>query len=97
MLSWPVAVRAQQSAMPMVGFLAEDVFDTSALTFSRQGLGELGFVESKKVAVDYRFVPESKLLQNAGELVRRNVNAIVAPTPAPLAIVSKATTTIPWR
>jgi putative ABC transport system substrate-binding protein len=95
MLFWPVAVRAQQSAMPVVGFLAEDVFDTSALAFFRQGLGELGFVEGKKVAIDYRFVPESKLLQNASELVRRNVNAIVAPTPAPLAVVSKVTATIP--
>jgi putative ABC transport system substrate-binding protein len=94
--TWPLAVRAQQRAMPVIGFLSEVpevLWDQPLLLAFRQGLGELGWVEGKKVVIEYRF--GSDLLQNAGELVRRNVSAIVAPTPATLAVVSKATTTIP--
>jgi putative tryptophan/tyrosine transport system substrate-binding protein len=59
----------------------------------RQGMAELGYVEGKNFASEYRFGAE--LPQAAADLVRLNVNAILTGTPASLAAVSKATTSIP--
>jgi putative ABC transport system substrate-binding protein len=92
--SWPLAARAQQPAMPVIGFLAE-VPEVAHLTADfRQGMAELGYVEGKNFATEYRFKPES-LPQAAADLVRLNVTAILAATPTALAAASKATTSIP--
>ena len=92
--TWPLAARAQQPAMPVIGYLSEvpNVANLSAV-FQR-GMAELGYVEGKNFATEYRVNPES-LPQAAADLVRRNVNAIFATAPAAVAAVSKATTSIP--
>jgi putative ABC transport system substrate-binding protein len=80
--------------MPVIGFLA-DVPEITHLTAAfRRGMAELGYVEGKNFATEYRFRPES-LPQTAADLVRLNVNAIFAAAPAALAAASNATTSIP--
>src|SRR5690348_13735780 len=94
--AWPLAAHAQQPAMPLVGFLTEvpeALFGQPQLLAFLQGLGELGWVEGKKVAIDYRFGPE--LRQNARDLVRRNVSVIFATTPGAAVAAKDATTSIP--
>jgi putative tryptophan/tyrosine transport system substrate-binding protein len=94
--AWPLIARAQQPAMPVVGWIFETPQQASGdpvLAAVRQGMAELGYVEGKNFASEYRFGAE--LPQAAADLVRLNVNAIFAGTPASLAAVSKATTSIP--
>ena len=92
--AWPFAVRAQQSAMPVIGTIAEVPLVEPLTDAFRQGMAELGYVQGKNFAVEYRLKPES-LPQAAADLVRLNVNVIFAAAPAALAAVSKATTSIP--
>jgi putative tryptophan/tyrosine transport system substrate-binding protein len=92
--AWPLAVRAQQRAMPVIGYLTEVPNVAHLNAAFRRGMAELGYVEGDNFATDYRFNPAS-LSQAATDLVRRNVNAIFAAAPAAVAAVSKATTSIP--
>src|SRR5215471_9441323 len=92
--AWPLTARAQQSAMPVIGYLSE-VPNVARLNAAfLRGMAELGYVEGKNFATEYRFNPES-LSQAANDLVRRKVKAIFAAAPAAVAAVSKATTSIP--
>jgi putative ABC transport system substrate-binding protein len=93
--AWPLTARAQQSGMLVIGVLTEvpNVGFPNTPFFLR-GMAELGYVEGKNFATEYRANPES-LPQAATDLVRRNVNAILAVGPAAVAAVSKATTSIP--
>jgi putative ABC transport system substrate-binding protein len=97
--AWPVAARAQQPAVPVVGYFhpGSGQFDLVKLAF-RKGLGELGFVEGRNVAVEYRFGGNdpSRIPELVADLVRRGV-AVIATTGGPLgALAAKAaTTTIP--
>ncbi len=92
--AWPLATRAQQSAMPVIGFLVE-VPEVPRLTADFQrGLAELGYVEGKNLITEYRFKPES-LPQAAADLIRLKVTAIFAGAPEALAAASSATTSIP--
>ena len=98
--TWPLAARAQQPAVPVVGFLGSTSPGTYALFVAgfRQGLNEAGFVEGRNVAIVYRWAEGQydRLPELAADLVARNVSVIVASGGLPSSLAAKAaTTTIP--
>jgi putative tryptophan/tyrosine transport system substrate-binding protein len=94
--AWPLATRAQQQPMPVIGLLRAGQMDEKGLTAFRTGLSELGYVEGRNVAVELHATEQyDRLPPLASELVRRQVAVIYAST-LPAALAAKtATATIP--
>ena len=96
--AWPLAARAQQSAMPVIGYLGSSSFERSAggslLNFKR-GLAETGYVEGRNVTIEYRWADDQyeRLPALAVELVQRRVAVLVA-AGSPTALPAKAATTV---
>jgi len=96
--AWPIAARAQQPAMPVIGFLRSGPAASSAhfVGAFQRGLGEAGFFEGQNVAIDYRWAEDQtdRLPAIATELVQRRVAVIVA-TGIAMPALKAATTAIP--
>src|SRR5262250_2390540 len=97
--AWPLAVRAQQAAVPVVGFLYSSSPDGSAerLRAFRQGLKDTGYVDRENVAIEYRWAENQidRLPSLAAELVRRQVAVIAALNTTSAQAAKAVTTTIP--
>jgi putative ABC transport system substrate-binding protein len=97
--AWPLAARAQQSSLPVIGLLVAGTPEAyaSLIAAFRKGLNETGFVEGQSVAIEYRWAnnENNRLPELAADLVRRQVAVIVTPVSTAALAAKAATTTIP--
>ena len=94
--AWPLAARAQQPAMPVVGIINAGSPETSVsrVTAFRQGLGELGYVEGQNITIDYRWAEGryDRYPELVADLIRRKVSVIATGASGPAAFAAKAAT-----
>jgi putative ABC transport system substrate-binding protein len=99
MAGWPLAARAQQPTMPVIGFLGVTSAGSQPyLAAFRQGLSETGYVEGQSVVIEYRWAEDqyNRLPELTADLIRHHVNVIVTMFTTSAALAAKATTsTIP--
>src|SRR6516165_4261402 len=98
--AWPLAARAQQPAMPVVGYLnigGSPESDTSRLTGLRRGLNQTGYVEGRNIVIEYRWAGNqaNRLPALVADLVQLPVTVIVAVGVPPALAAKAATTSIP--
>src|SRR5262245_56371600 len=98
-MAWPIAARAQQPAMPVIGFLdgwSPEGFDPYVAAF-RQGLGETGYVGGKRVTIEYRWAQGeySRLPALLADLIQRNASVIFTGATPVTRAAKAASTTIP--
>ena len=99
-VAWPLVARAQQPAMPVIGYLyaGSPEQNASLVAAFRKGLSEAGFIEHQSVVIEYRWTrnDNEQLPEMAADLVRRQVSVIVTPNFLAAALAAKSsTTTIP--
>jgi putative ABC transport system substrate-binding protein len=99
-VAWPLVARAQQPAMPVIGYLhvGSSAESRDRIAAFHRGLKELGFVEGRDVAIEYRWADNQfdRLPELAADLIRRGITVIAAPAGADTTRVLKSlTTTIP--
>jgi putative tryptophan/tyrosine transport system substrate-binding protein len=96
--AWPLGARAQQQAMPVIGYLSAGSRDPPFTAAFHQGLNETGYVEGQNLAMEYRYAEGvyDRLPAFAADLVGRKVDLIVTiGGPAPALVAKKTTATIP--
>jgi putative tryptophan/tyrosine transport system substrate-binding protein len=94
--AWPLAAQAQQTAVPVIGYLGASSFERSAgssLLWFKKGLAETGYIEDRNIRIEYRWADDQyeRLPKLALELVRRRVAVLVA-AGSPVALPAKAAT-----